>query len=239
MTSLEKAQRFAKSALRIAPLAALAVAANAGLIFDGPGVSGFAHGNIHFQGATAQNTVMTLETLPIQADIIGVKAYGSATYLEGHQQCFDTICGVTAQALLSGAVYGYNLSDPVTIPLHYDFTYSTSSQALTSWNVRFSLLDSDNARLDLFSLSDSTSGHITGTGTATLPTGFQATGYEFAVSTNWYGTNEGDTFSLLVPQNSLDINAIQTASTPEPGTVGLFLSAAGIAFFRRRSYFRR
>jgi PEP-CTERM motif len=230
MTSVERAQRFLQAkartiALTVAPLAAVAVAvpsADAAALSFSPSTCS---ANPSGGGSFVSTPSCNVSQLATGANgVAGVKLYGTATLMAD----FDTYLtiNITTQGSASGT--------GGTIPLSYDFTLSNTSSSTMDWDVYFDVAG------DLADASGSASGVSTGgtiTGGFTVDASNIGNAYEYVlhVEATDENANGGDTFTLNVPQNSIDVNPVATA-TPEPASWSLLGLALGpLAWWKRRS----
>lgn len=122
-----------------------------------------------------------------------------------------------------------------SIPVGYDFTLSSNNpDAVVSWSLVYTVYTGREA---------STTAIAGGSGLGNFNdsflldttdfAGLEVAGWSIVLDLNWDGF-EGDTLSLHIPGNSIDMPAGQ-AAVPEPSTYALMgAGLAGLALWRRR-----
>ena len=227
MTSLERAHRFLQTkaraiALTVAPLASVALtvapARAAGLTFTPSTCVASPSGG----GVFVPTPSCTTTQLATGADgVTGLKLYGTASMVAS----FDTYLtiNITTQGTASGT--------GGVIPVDYDFSLSNTSSSTMDWDVYF---DVDGSITDApgSASGTSTGGTITGSFNVDTTNIGPASQYVLHVEATDEAASGGDTFTLSVPQNSIDVNPV---SSPEPSSLSLLsLALIPVAWWKRQ-----
>jgi hypothetical protein len=224
MTSIERARRFIENkgralALTTVPLACLVVAPaplKSSAVFEQAACVTSTSGGQSFSGITCGTSQLPTGGF----GVTGVKMFGTGTAVSSG---FFTDLLFSTQGTATGSFVG-------DIPVSYDFTIDDPSGDKIDWEVFFSAFGDANA-------NDSVNGISTGgetTGSFDVPfDGSTITQYVLHLNVMFdTGAKAGDTITVTIPDNSIDVNPVPASTVPEPGTLGLFGSAlAGMGLF--------
>jgi hypothetical protein len=122
-----------------------------------------------------------------------------------------------------------------TVPIAYDFSLSDSPAPLhaaqaINWILNLQIV-SVGGGFGLTNITGTTGvggGDVSGVGVINVPVGGSLVAWQIALEADVLSV-AGETVTITVPQNSIDINA-----APEPGTMGLAGGAIGLWMLRRR-----
>jgi hypothetical protein len=231
MTSLERARRFLQNrsraiALTTVPLACLTVVPAplvSSAIFEQAPCVTTTSGGSSFSDITCDTSQLPAGAI----GVTGVKLTGSGTAVSNGG--FTDIL-FTTQGPASGSFTG-------DVPVSYDFMINDPSRDPIDWDVFFSAFGDPNS---VSNSADgvSTGGEVTGTFNVALD-GSQLSQYVLHLNVMFGTSKEGDTITVTIPDNSIDVSPVPGTSTvPEPNTLSLF-ACAGAAFglltwFRRK-----
>jgi hypothetical protein len=134
-----------------------------------------------------------------------------------------------------GAATGSYVGD---IPVSYDFTIDDPSGYKIDWDVYFSAFGDPNSPSNSAD-GVSTGGETTGSFDVLLD-GSTLSQYVLHLDVMFgSGAQAGDTITVTIPDNSIDVNPVPASTVPEPGSLGLFgsaLAAMGLlTWFRRKT----
>lgn len=223
---------IALTAVPLASLIAIAPSAKAGAVTNL--VLNPAACNVSFSGSNFNSSGCSTAALPMGSNgVTGVKLFGfgsvSSPFISGGGVQFIGL-GFSSNGTTNNGSFGGG-----TIPIAWSFTIGdNAAQPDIEWSLAVSINGSS-----VFSQNFSTApGLIQGsTVTNVLPPigNITSWGVNFTVTDD--EAVNGETLTVSVPANSVDLNAAQVAATPEPGTFAMLGSAlAGLGAFawRRR-----
>jgi len=116
-----------------------------------------------------------------------------------------------------------------SISLDYDFTFAITGAGEINWTLTsllFGFISGPSASGGPITIADS--GNVTGTESAGVTFTADNVSWSAKLTANWTGAANGDTLSVTIPENSIDI-----AVVPEPSAF-LLLGLTGIMTLRRK-----
>lgn len=215
-----------RGVLKLVLAATLAVSAQAATIFNVTGAS-FGINLDETSGAgDLSNTEFSTEGLPIFNNVIGVKGFGSTTLTvgEGGDGFFELY------ALMEGTGSGDDFATS-EIPAEWQFTVTSSNANPVNWLLLFTVNGIDSEFND-----DGTPlpGTEENDGLINVPNGSALSTWSARLSLTWEG-QEGDTLTLTIPQNSIDINpGGEFTGVPEPSAFLLVVPGLALLYLGRR-----
>jgi hypothetical protein len=217
MTSLDRARRYLSNkttaiAIVAVPLASVAIppSATAGSLT----LSSF--NCIQSTSGGGGTTVSDCNATQLPAgtnDVLGVKMFGSGTVTDPFSGYSDLL--FTTQGDASGTFAG-------DVPVSYDFTITNSDpDTVLSWDVYFAAFTTSAGTQSGDANGTTTGGEITGSFNVPLNGTFDGFVLHLDVNEN---AAPGDSFTVDIPDNSIDVNNAAEVATPEP-RLGLFAAA--------------
>ncbi|MBV9657228.1 MAG: PEP-CTERM sorting domain-containing protein [Verrucomicrobia bacterium] len=250
------------AALSILPLAAAALAlpsnasavvSAAGPIFTPASPTYNPYNNLGVIFNVASGSTAGSAALPTSNNVTGEKSFGSATFgiLGGTGGSFSNYTAVSINGS-PGASLNNNFTLNQSVPVAYKFTLSqTGTVTLGTWSLIFDIQVGGQGSLGSGVADNFTTVPITGSGTGTFSgtaniviqnlgttlggnqTPFVGYNLRFVEAGNVAGSLNNGSFSIDIPQNSFDFNAV---AVPEPSTWSML--GAGVlvlgAFAARR-----
>jgi len=227
VTSIERAKRFLREkagaiALTVVPLAVAAAVvppAQADLVLTPSSCVGIPSGSGIFQFTPCSVTQLALGSDGVE----GIKLYGTASTTSSSSGFLAM--NMTTQGTASGTGGKF--------PISYDFTLSDTFSNKMSWDVFFRV-DGSVSSAGGSASGVSTGGEITGSFNVDASSIGNAFQYVLHVEAIEGASAPDDTLTIDVPQNSIDVNPVVSA-TPEPSTVAFLGSLlASLVWWKRR-----
>lgn len=236
---MDRARRFLKSAVKrtaltIAPLALAAATAQAAAVFEANNT------NFFFDSGSAWGIYLSSGGLNLQTtnfaaqnNIVGVKGFGTIAIQD---YCLE--CGTqnfSYSAIFSGvAGSGSTPFEVSAVPVSYLFNMA-SQGANGTFTVTFTI--NGQSVVDSFSFNSGvlSDGNYQNIINLAVPVTLGGDLVDWSMRLDAVGTlTSGGYMNVDIPSNSLDIGALATTETPEPGTALLLLPGAAFVLYKRR-----